>query len=98
MPDPNVVTVDSTTATAAQSSPVQSTDPTSATTTTQTIQTTSTPRPKPGWKTSEFWKSLGVIVGATILLLTHHITPADWTAMTGGVAGIYTIARTWLKG
>lgn len=76
-----------------------------ATTTTEVkgtvLETTSST--KPGWRTSEFWK--GLVVLLLVTLLSSGIIPttgagAQITAIVGAVLTFlgYAGARTWLKG
>lgn len=61
---------------------------------------------KPGQQTTEFWIAVAVMLvntGAAVGLLIGNKIGAGaamtyLTAGNGGVAGLYALARTWLKG
>ncbi len=49
-----------------------------------------------GMRTSEFWVSLVVIVGGTVLAAIGKLTP-EWTALATGTTGAYAVARGLAK-
>lgn len=52
---------------------------------------------KSGTQTSEFWLTLGVLVGSCILLGMERISPEQWMVATGIVSAAYTGSRTMVK-
>lgn len=56
-----------------------------------------TDQPKAGYLTTEFWLAVLATVAATVLLALHRITPAEWTTITGGSSGLYSLVRGVVK-
>ncbi len=52
---------------------------------------------KAGMTTTEFWLSLAVLMGATVLLGLGRITGADWLGVVATVGGTYNAARAVTK-
>lgn len=47
----------------------------------------------PGWRTSEFWLAVLVLVGTTILMLAGKLDAEAWQWAVGLTAGGYAVSR-----
>lgn len=52
---------------------------------------------RPGWKTTEFWVTIIVIVAATALLLTDKIDAGLWAVAAGLPGMAYPVSRGLAK-
>lgn len=51
----------------------------------------------PGYKTTEFWMTLVVILLAFALVLTDHVDGDQWLILAGAGGGAYSVSRGLAK-